>query len=120
MPRNTEAIQKYNGVILLPWQLWCQYNMDHIKFSSLYNTAVATFFRYLCQCRRSKHLKWESILPKKSSRATLMNYKQGRKRYTPVYRYGYKIYITTHLLHFLAQEKQIFKAAMSLQPNGCS
>ena len=81
VPRNTKAIKKHNGVILLPWQLWCQYNMDHNKCSSLYNTTVATFFRYLCQCRRSKRLKWESILPKKSSRATLMKL-QTRKEGT--------------------------------------
>ena len=46
-------------------------NPDHKKFSSLYNTVVATFFPYLYSCRRSKCSKLGGINPQKSSRATL-------------------------------------------------
>ena len=36
-----------------------------------HSAAVVTFFRYICYCRRGKGSKWGSILPQKSSRATL-------------------------------------------------
>ena len=40
-------VKKRNGVITLPWQLQCQKNINHSKFSSLYSAAVVTFFRYI-------------------------------------------------------------------------
>ena len=45
------------------------YNMDQNKFSSLYSTAVVTFFRY--QCRHSKQSIAKVYSPEKYSWATL-------------------------------------------------
>ena len=45
--RNTKINEKRNGVITLLWRLRLQENPDHKKVSSLYNTAVVTFFPYL-------------------------------------------------------------------------
>ena len=42
--RNTKINEKRNGVITLLWLLRLQENPDHKKVSSLYNTAVVTFF----------------------------------------------------------------------------
>ena len=55
---------------MLLWRLRLQENPDHMKFSSLYNTAVVTFFHI------STHadIVDVQITPKKSSRATLINH----------------------------------------------
>ena len=45
--RNTKINEKRNGVITLLWRLRLQESPDHKKVSSLYNTAVVTFFPYL-------------------------------------------------------------------------
>ena len=42
--RNTKINEKRNGVITLPWRLRLHENPDHKKVSSLYMTAVVTFF----------------------------------------------------------------------------
>ena len=52
------------------------------KISSFYITAVVTFFRYLC--RGSKQAKWDSILPKKSSRTTLKTQRRLHKQWTEI------------------------------------
>ena len=69
--RNTKINEKRNGVITLLWRLWLQENPDHKKVSSLYNTAVVTFFPYLYSRRHSWRSNLGGIPPKKSSRATL-------------------------------------------------
>ena len=57
--RNTKASKNRNGNISLPWQPRCQWNVDHNKFSSLYNTADI-----FVECQSGKRLKWGSIFPK--------------------------------------------------------
>ena len=42
--RNAKINEKRNGVITSLWRLRLQENPDHKKVSSLYNTAVVTFF----------------------------------------------------------------------------
>ena len=69
--RNTKINEKRNGVIALLWRLRLQENPDHKKVSSLYNTAVVTFFPYLYSRRHSWRPNLGGIPPKKSSRATL-------------------------------------------------
>ena len=68
--------------------------MDHNKFSSLYSAAVVTFVRYICYCRRGKGSKWGSILPQKSSRATL------KERLTSFIRQHSTLETTTLTLRF--------------------
>ena len=42
--RNTKINEKRNSVISLLWRHRLQENLHHKKVSSLYNTAVVTFF----------------------------------------------------------------------------
>ena len=69
--RNTKINEKRTGVITLLWRLRLQENPDHQKVSSLYNTAVVTFFPCLYSRRHSWGSNLGGIPPKKSSRTTL-------------------------------------------------
>ena len=62
--RNTKINEKRNGVITLLWRLRLQENPDHKKVSSLYNTAVVTFFPYLYSRRPSWRSNLGDIPPK--------------------------------------------------------
>ena len=73
VPRNNSVSKIGNSVISLLWQLRCQCNPNHNKFSSLSNTSVVAIFPKLCLWRRSLWSNLEGIGPEKLYRATLIN-----------------------------------------------
>ena len=74
VPRNTAASKIGNGVISLLWQLQCNCNPDHNKFSSLSNTTEVSIFPNLCLWRRSLRWNLRGIDLEKLYRATLTCY----------------------------------------------
>ena len=69
--RYTAASKIGNSVISLLWQLWCHYNPDRNKFSSLSSTTVVAIFSKLCLWRRSLCSNLGGVGPGKLYRATL-------------------------------------------------
>ena len=63
--RNTKINEKRNGVITLLWRLRLEENPDHQKVSSLYNTAVVTFFHISTHADIVDVQTWE-VLPLKT------------------------------------------------------
>ena len=77
LKKKTPCTEKYRQVKSVMSSLCCHGDADLYKtwiitnISSLHSAAAVTFSQYHCYCRRGKRSKWGSILPKKSSRATL-------------------------------------------------
>ena len=76
--RYTAASKIVNSVISLLWQLRCDCNPDHNKFSSLSNTTVVAIFPKLCLWRRSLCSNLGGIGLEKLYRATLISNKEMR------------------------------------------